>query len=208
MATANCYERDGREAGTVDLPASLFASDVNESAVHEAVVAYLANQRHGTASTKERSDVRGGGSKPYRQKGTGRARAGTTRSPIFRGGGTVFGPHPRDYTKKLTKKTRRIALKSSLTTRANDGDVLVVKGLHFDEPKTKDFAAMLKNMNVDGKALVVIEKADAATIKSARNIPGVKVTLADSVTTYDVVWADKILVTDEAVKRMEEVFAS
>lgn len=208
MATANCYEKDGREAGTVDLPASLFASDVNEAAVHEAVVAYLANQRHGTASTKERSDVKGGGRKPYRQKGTGRARAGTTRSPIFRGGGTVFGPHPRDYTKRLTKKTRRIALKSSLTTRANGGDVIVVKGLHFDEPRTKDFAGMLKNMNVVGKTLVVLEKSDTATIKSARNLPGVKVTLADSVTTYDVIWADKILVTDEAVKKMEEVFAS
>ena len=208
MATANCYEHDGREAGTVDLPASLFASEVNEAVVHQAVVAYLANQRQGTAQTKERSDVRGGGAKPYRQKGTGRARAGTIRSPIWRGGGTVFGPHPRKYTQSLPRKMRRLALCSSLTTRAANGDVLVVKELKFDEPKTKQFAGILKNMNVEGKTLVVLEGANVATIKSARNIPGVRVTLADMVTTYDVVWADKIVVTSDAVKKMEEVFAS
>jgi large subunit ribosomal protein L4 len=208
MATANCYEKDGREAGTVDLPESLFSGTVNSALMHEAVVAYLANQRQGNASTKERSDVRGGGRKPYRQKGTGRARAGTIRSPIFRGGGVVFGPHPRKYTKSLTKKAKRIALTSSLTSRAIDGDVLVLKGLHFDEPKTKVFAAMLKKMNVTGKTLLVLEKADQATIKSARNIPGVKITLADMVNTYDVVWADKVLIADEAMKKMEEVFAS
>jgi large subunit ribosomal protein L4 len=208
MPTANCYEKDGREAGTVDLPASLFASEINETLVHDAVVAYLAAQRQGTASTKERSDVRGGGRKPYRQKGTGRARAGTIRSPLFRGGGTVFGPHPRSYDKKLTRKMKRVALKSSLTARANDGDVLVVKGLHFEQPKTREFAGILRNMNVDGKTLVVLESADVATIKSARNIPGVKITLANMVTTYDVIWADKIIITSEAVKKMEEVFAS
>jgi large subunit ribosomal protein L4 len=208
MATANCYEKDGREAGTIDLPASLFASEVNEPLVHEAVVAHLANRRQGNASTKERSDVKGGGRKPYRQKGTGRARQGTIRSPIHRGGGIVFGPHPRDYSKKMTKKMKRIALRSSLTTRANDGDILVVKELQFDEPKTKAFAEILDNMSVDGKALVVLESAHQATIKSARNIPGVKVTQADMVSTYDVVWADKIVVTSEAVKKMEEVFAS
>jgi len=207
MATANCYEKDGREAGTVDLPAALFASEVNDAVVHEAVVAYLANQRQGNASTKERSDVKGGGRKPYRQKGTGRARAGTTRSPIFRGGGVVFGPHPRKYTKKLTKKMKRVALKSSLTMRAVEGDVLVIKELQFDEPKTRVFADLLKNMNLEGKTLLVMEKTDQATIKSARNIKGVKITLADMVTTYDVVWADKIIITSDAVKKMEEVFA-
>jgi large subunit ribosomal protein L4 len=208
MATAKTYESDGREAGTVDLPASLFASEINEALVHDAVVAYLANQRQGTADTRERSDVRGGGTKPYRQKGTGRARAGTIRSPLWRGGGTVFGPHPRKYTHKLTRKMRRAALKSSLTARANDGDVIVVKALQFEEPRTKVFAEMLKNMNVEGKTLVVLERADQATVKSARNIPGVRITLADMVTTYDVVWADKILLTGEALKKMEEVFAS
>jgi large subunit ribosomal protein L4 len=208
MATANCYENDGREAGTVDLPASLFAAEINEAVVHDAIVTYLANQRQGTVNTKERSDVRGGGRKPYRQKGTGRARAGTTRSPIWRGGGTVFGPHPRDHNRKLPRKVKRLALRSSLTARANDGDILVVKSLKFDEPRTKLFAGMLKNMNVAGKTLVVLNEADTATIKSARNIAGVRVTLADMVTTYDVVWADKIVLASDAVQKMEEVFAS
>jgi large subunit ribosomal protein L4 len=208
MATAKTYDSDGREAGTTDLPASLFATKINEALVHEAVVAYLANQRQGAASTKERSDVRGGGAKPYRQKGTGRARAGTIRSPLWRGGGTVFGPHPRKYTKKLTRKAKRAALKSSLTARANDGDVIVVKALEFEAPKTKVFAGMLENMKLDGKTLVVLDRADQATIKSARNIPGIRITLADMVTTYDVMWADKLLLTSDAVKKMEEVFAS
>jgi large subunit ribosomal protein L4 len=208
MATANCYEKDGREAGTVDLPARLFESEINESLVHEAVLMYMANQRQGTVNTKERSDVKGGGKKPYRQKGTGRARAGTIRSPIWRGGGTVFGPHPRDYRKKLTKKMKRMALTSSLTSRAISGDILVVKGMQFDEPKTRAFAGMLKNMKVDGKTLLVLDKAAPTTIKSARNVRGVKITLASMVTPYDVVWADKIVIQSEAVKTMEEVFAS
>lgn len=208
MATANCYGKDGHEAGTVDLPASLFATEINEALVHEAIVIYLANQRQGTAQTKERSDVRGGGAKPYRQKGTGRARAGTNRSPIWRGGGTVFGPHPRSYNKKLTRKMKRIALRSSLTARANEGDVVVVKDVAFDAPRTKDFASMLRNMNVGRKTLVVLEKADDTMIKSARNIDGVRISLADMLTTYDVVWADKIVLVNDALKKMEEVFAS
>jgi len=209
MATAACYEKDGTESGKFDLPASLFEGEVNEHAVHEAVVTYLANQRQGSASTKERSDVRGGGRKPYRQKGTGRARAGTIRSPLFRGGGVVFGPHPRDYTKKMTKKAKRLALRSSLTSRANDEDVLVIKGLEFSEPKTRKLVSVLKEAGVyGGKTLVVLEKTDANVIKSAGNIPGVKVTLAAMLSTYDVVWADKILLTSDAVKKMGEVFAS
>jgi len=207
MATANCYERDGREAGTFELPASLFEGEINESLVHEAVLAYLANQRQGTVNTKERSDVRGGGKKPFRQKGTGRARAGSNRSPVWRGGGTVFGPHPRDHRKNLTRKMKRVALTSSLTSRASSGDVLVVKGLPFEEPKTKQVAGLLENMKVGGKTLLVLNNADQATIKSARNVPGVKITLASMVTTYDVVWADKIVIQSEAVKTMEEVFA-
>jgi large subunit ribosomal protein L4 len=210
MATANCFEKDGTRAGTVDLPKSLFDVEVNEFAVHEAVVAYLANQRQGTVNTKERSDVSGGGKKPWRQKGTGRARAGTIRSPLWRGGGTVFGPHPRDYRLKLNKKVKRVALRSSLTARAKDGDVVVIKSLAFDAPKTKLFAAVLKNLDVypRKKTLLVLDKASAATIKSARNIAGIRLTSADRVNTYDVVWADKIVVTSDALRRMEEVFAS
>lgn len=208
MATAPCYEKDGTQAGQVDLPASLFDGEVNEAIVHEAVVAYLANQRQGSASTKERSDVHGGGKKPYRQKGTGRARAGTNRSPVWKGGGTVFGPHPRSYTVQLPRKVKRAALKSSLTSQASGGDVIVVKELQFDEPKTRLFADLLAKLSVTGKTLVVIDAPDTATIKSARNIPDVRVTLANMVSTYDVVWADKIVITSAAVQKMEEVFAS
>jgi large subunit ribosomal protein L4 len=210
MATANCFDKDGSRAGTVNLPKSLFEAEVNQFAVHQAVVAYLANQRQGTVNTKERSDVRGGGKKPWRQKGTGRARAGTIRSPLWRGGGVVFGPHPRDHRLKLNKKVKRVALKSSLTSRAKDGDILVVKSLSFDEPKTKAFATLLKSMEAypRKKTLIVLEKPSAATLKSARNVAGVRLTAADKLTTYDVVWADKIVVTDDALRRMEEVYAS
>ncbi|MDH4038608.1 MAG: 50S ribosomal protein L4 [Candidatus Krumholzibacteria bacterium] len=210
MATANCFEKDGKSAGTVDLPKALFDAEVNEFVVHEAVVAYLANQRQGTVNTKERSDVRGGGRKPWRQKGTGRARAGTIRSPLWRGGGTVFGPHPRDHRVKMNKKVKRIALCSSLTSRARDGNVVVVKSLDFDVPRTKDFAGLLKSVGAypDKKTLVVLDKAHPATIKSVRNIDQVRVTLADSVSTYDVVWAEKLVVSSAALSRMEEVFAS
>jgi large subunit ribosomal protein L4 len=209
MATAIVYEKDGTETGKLELPEKLFGHDVNEHVIHEAVVSYLANQRQGNASTKERSDVRGGGAKPYRQKGTGRARAGTIRSPIFRGGGVVFGPHPRDYSQKLPKKIKRLALVSSLSSRANEGDIMVIRALEFSEPKTKELAGILKNIEVaNKKMLVVIEQPNQATVKSARNIPGVKVTQANMVNTYDVMWADKILLTEGAIARMEEVFAS
>jgi large subunit ribosomal protein L4 len=208
MATANCFDKNGKSAGTVDLPGSLFDAEINEFVVHEAVVAYLANQRQGTVNTKERSDVRGGGRKPWRQKGTGRARAGTIRSPLWRGGGTVFGPHPRDHRVKVNKKARRVALCSSLTSRAKDGNVVVVKSLEFDAPRTKDFVDLLKSLGATGKTLVVLDRAHEATIKSARNITTVRLTLADSVNTYDVVWADKVIVSDTALSRMEEVYAS
>lgn len=208
MAKAICYEKDGTEAGNVELPASLFATEINNNVIHQAVMAYLANQRQGSASTRERSDVRGGGRKPYRQKGTGRARAGTIRSPLWRGGGVVFGPHPRSYHQKMTKKMRRQALRSSLTTRANDGSIVVIKSLDFTEPKTKELAGILKNMNAhDTKTLLIIDEVNQNTVKSARNLRSVHVTLARMVSTYDVVWAEKIIVTSDAVKRMEEVFA-
>ncbi len=210
MATANCFEKDGKSAGTVDLPKSLFDVEVNLFVVHEAVVAYLANQRQGTLNTKERSDVRGGGKKPWKQKGTGRARAGTIRSPLWRGGGTVFGPHPREHRMKLNKKVKRVALLSSLTSQAQEGGVIVVKSLEFDAPKTKTFATLLKAIGATPAAntLVVLDKPHAATVRSARNIESVRIALADSVSTYDVVWAEKVVVSSAALSRMEEVFAS
>jgi large subunit ribosomal protein L4 len=185
----------------------LFGCEVNEPALHQAVVAYLANQRQGAASTKERSDVRGGGRKPFRQKGTGRARAGTIRSPIYRGGGVVFGPHPRDYRKDLPKKMRRLALRSALSSRAKENAVLVIDELRYSEPKTKRFAELLDNLNSYGdKVLFVMDKPVDEVVKSARNIPGVKIVLGNMLTTYDVLWADKIMLTQSALKLMEEVF--
>ena len=207
MATAKSYEENGTEKGTVELPDRLFGCEVNTPVMHQAVVAYLANQRHGAASTKERGDVRGGGRKPFRQKGTGRARQGTSRSPLHRGGGVVFGPHPRDYHQALPKKVRRLALRSALSSRAKDDAVLVVDEPRFEEPKTKRFAEFLGNMNInDKKILFVMEKPTPAVVKSARNLRGVRLTLGNMLTTYDVLWAEKVILTRGALKVMEEVF--
>jgi large subunit ribosomal protein L4 len=207
MAKAKIYEKNGSERGTVELSKELFESKISEPAIHQAVVTYLANQRQGTAAAKGRSEVSGGGKKPFRQKGTGRARAGTIRSPIWRGGGVVFGPHPRDYRKALPKKMKRLALRSSLSSRASTGDVLVVDDLHFNEPKTKQLAGMLKAMGIAGsKILFVLDKPEAEVMKSARNIPDLKLTMGNMVSTYDVMWADKLVVTESALKVMEEVF--
>lgn len=204
---AICYKEDGSERGTIKLPEGLFGTEVNESAMHQAVVAYLANQRRGAASTKERGDVRGGGRKPFRQKGTGRARAGTIRSPIYRGGGVVFGPHPRDYSKALPRRIKRLALQSALSSRAMDDAVVMVDEPRFSEIKTKKFAALLSNLNVLGsKVLFVMDKPSDDIIKSARNIQGVKLRLGNMLSTYDVLWADKIILTENALKVMEEAF--
>src|SRR6476620_6876437 len=208
----NCVVRNwqGEEVGETTLELRVANEENASHIVHRALTRQMNNARQGNASTKTRSEVRGGGKKPWRQKGTGRARAGTIRSPLWRGGGTVFGPHPRDHRLKVNKKTRRVALKSSLTARAKDGDILVLKDMTFDAPKTSAFAAMLKSMEAypRKKALVVVDKVDTAMLKSARNIHGVRVAMANEVTTYDVVWADKIVLTSAALKRMEEVYAS
>ncbi len=207
MAKANAYNAQGNESGTVDLPDHLFGGDVNEALVHQAVKQYLANQRQGTHQTKERSDVRGGGKKPYRQKGTGRARAGTIRSPIWRGGGTVFGPHPRKYTQAMNKKARRAALRSSLASRASSGDIAVIESLRFETPTTKSFANVLKNLgSYHRKTLVVLEDSNPGTVRSGRNIKNVRFTRADMVNPYDVMWADKVVITAPAMSKMEEVF--
>jgi large subunit ribosomal protein L4 len=207
MPTAKVYGQNGSERGTVELADSLFGCEVNEPVMHQAVVTYLANQRQGTSSTKARGEVKGGGKKPYRQKGTGRARAGTIRSPIYRGGGVVFGPHPRSYRKDLPKKVRRLALRSALSSRAKNGAVVVVDALNYSEPKTKRFAELLKSIDASGqKILFVMDKPVSQVVKSARNIPGVRLTLSNMVTTYDVLWADKIVISEPALTIMEEVF--
>jgi large subunit ribosomal protein L4 len=205
MITAKYYEKDGTEKGTRDLPSDLFECEINEPVVHQAVVAYLANQRQGTSKAKGRSAVAGGGRKPFRQKGTGRARAGTIRSPIYRGGGVVFGPHPRDYGKALPKKMKRLALRSTLSSRAADGAIVVVDDLDYSEPKTKRFAEMLTNLESDDKkVLFVLGKANTAVVKSARNIPKVRVTLGSMLNAYEVLWADTIILTQSALKSLEE----
>jgi large subunit ribosomal protein L4 len=206
MATANCFEKDGTRAGTVDLPKSLFDVEVNEFAVHEAVVAYLANQRQGTVNTKERSDVSGGGKKPWRQKGTGRARAGTIRSPLWRGGGTVFGPHPRDYRLGIPKKLRQLARKSALNARAREGALLVVDALAYEKPKTKAFAELLAKLGVaEQKVLVLTADSPAAhnVYLSGRNIPGVRVARFADATAYDVLWSDAVVVEAPALTGAE-----
>jgi len=205
MATAKHYQQDGMEKGTRDLPSGVFECEVNEPLVHQAVLAHLANQRQGTSKAKGRTDVKGGGRKPYKQKGTGRARAGTIRSPLWRGGGVVFGPHPREYRQSLPKKMRRIALCSSLTSKAQEGAVVVVDDFRYTEPKTKNFVGLLKHL--DGyhkKVLVVLEKSDPFIVKSARNISGVRVTLGRMLNAYEVLWADKIVLTQSALQAIEE----
>jgi len=205
MITAKYYEQDGTEKGTRDLPSGLFECEINEPVVHQAIVTYLANQRQGTSSAKGRSAVRGGGRKPFRQKGTGRARAGTIRSPIYRGGGVVFGPHPRDHGQALPKKMKRLALRSTLSSRAKTGDIVVVDDLDYSEPKTKRFAGLLENMDsYDKKVLFVLDKSNPAVVKSARNIPNVRVTLGSMLNAYEVLWADKVILTQSALKAMEE----
>lgn len=207
MATAKLYTKDGTERGALELPGGVFGCDVNEAAMHQVVKAYLANQRQGNASTKERSDVRGGGKKPFRQKGTGRARAGTTRSPLFRGGGVVFGPQPRDYRQAVPKKVRRLALRSALSSRAGEDAVIVVDDLQYTEPKTKRFAELLNKIgSADGKVLFVIDSPRPEVVKSARNLPNVKISLGRDLTTYDVLWADKLVVSETALKSIEEAF--
>ena len=207
MPTAKVYEQNGSERGTVELSDNLFGCEVNPAVMHQAVVTYLANQRQGTASTKPRGEVKGGGKKPFRQKGTGRARAGTIRSPIYRGGGVVFGPLPRSYRKDLPKKVRRLALRSALSSHAKDGSIVVVDAPKYSEPKTKRFVELLNRVDAEGKkVLFVMDKPVDEVVKSARNVPGVRLTLGNMVTTYDVLWADKIVITEPALTIMEEVF--
>ena len=209
MITVKHYQQDGTEKGSRDLPSGIFECEINEPVVHQAVLAHLANQRQGTAKAKGRVDVKGGGKKPYRQKGTGRARAGTIRSPLWRGGGVVFGPHPREYRHALPKKMRQMALLSSLSSRAKDGGIVVIDDLSYTEPKTKNIVGLLKNLDsYHKKVLLVLEKSDPIVVKSARNIPGLRVTLGRMLNAYDVLWADKVVLTHSALAAMEGVTRS
>ncbi|GAB6099848.1 50S ribosomal protein L4 [Halanaerocella petrolearia] len=200
------YDMQGQELGNVDLNDDIFDVEINEHVVHEAVTAQLAAKRAGTAKTKTRSEVRGGGRKPWRQKGTGRARHGSIRSPIWVGGGTTFGPQPRNYEKRIPKKVKKLAVKSALTAKVEEDSLTIVDGFDFEQPKTKKMVAVLDNLDAaDKKVLLVLDGRDENVYKSARNIPGVKVVSSNQVTVYDVLNSDKVLMTKDAINQVEEV---
>ena len=206
MANVSVYNMEGKEVGTIELSDAVFGVEVNEHLVHMAVVAQLANKRQGTQKAKTRSEVSGGGRKPWRQKGTGHARQGSTRSPQWTGGGMVFAPTPRDYTITLNKKEKRAALKSALTSRVNENKFVVVDELKFDEVKTKNFKAVMNNLKVS-KALVVLADNDQNTVLSARNIPEVKTSLVNTINVFDILKYNTVVATKAAVASIEEVYA-
>ena len=206
MANVAVYNMEGKEVDKIELNDSIFGVEINEHLVHMAVLQQLANKRQGTQKAKTRSEVRGGGRKPWRQKGTGHARQGSTRSPQWTGGGVVFAPTPRDYSFKLNKKEKRAALKSALTSRVVENKFVVVDELKLDEIKTKKFVEVLKNLNVE-KALVVLNDMDEKVIASAANIQTVKTTQTNELNVFDVLKYDTVVVTKAAVATIEEVYA-
>ena len=206
MANVSVYNMEGKEVGTMELNDAVFGVEVNEHLVHLAVVAQLANKRQGTQKAKTRSEVSGGGRKPWRQKGTGHARQGSTRAPQWTGGGVVFPPTPRDYSIRLNKKEKRAALKSALTSRVNDNKFVVVDELKFEEIKTKNFKNVMNNLNVS-KALVVLAENDQNVVLSARNIPEVRTSLVNTLSVYDILKYNTVVATKAAVASIEEVYA-
>ncbi len=207
MANVTLYKQDGSENGTVELNDAIWAVEPNENVVFDAVVMQRASLRQGTHAVKNRSAVSGGGRKPWRQKGTGRARQGSIRSPQWRGGGIIFGPTPRSYAYKLPKKVRRLAIKSVLSQKVLDGDLVVVDGLSFDAPKTKAFLNVLDGLKVNDKALVVLEDGNDVAAKAARNLPNVKVVPAEGINVLDAVNYKKLILTQSALQKIEEVLA-
>ena len=206
MANVSVYNMEGKEVGTIELNDAVFGVEVNEHLVHMAVVAQLANKRQGTQKAKTRSEVSGGGRKPWRQKGTGHARQGSTRAPQWTGGGLVFAPTPRDYTIRLNKKEKRLALKSVLTNCVNENKFIVLDELKFDEIKTKKMQAVLDALNVS-KALVVLNENDTNVVKSASNIANIQTALTNTINVYDILKYNTVVVTKDAVKTIEEVYA-
>ena len=207
MLKTNVYDMSGKLVGEIELSEAVFGIEANQSVVHDVVKNHLANLRQGTQSALTRAEVSGGGRKPWRQKGTGRARQGSTRAPQWTHGGIVFAPKPRDYGYTLNKKTRRLALKSVLSAKAAETAIVVIDAIKMDAPKTAEFAKFLKAVNAEGKTLVVTAAADANVVKSGRNIPGCEVTFANLLNVYDVVNANKLVVDQAALQKIEEVFA-
>ena len=206
MPTVSVYDMTGKETGKMELSDAIFGIEPNKAVMHSAVVNYLANQRQGTQSTRTRTEVRGGGKKPWRQKGTGHARQGSTRSPQWTHGGIAFGPKPRSYRYAIPKKMRRLALKSAFSDKVATGDMIVLDALTLEEIKTKTVAAMLKALGAEKKVMIVLPEKDETVLKSARNIPGVNVTLVNTLNTYEVLNADKFIVLKDAVTKIEEVY--
>ena len=206
MANVSVYNMEGKEVGTMELSDAVFGVEVNEHLVHLAVVQQLANNRQGTQKAKTRSEVSGGGRKPWRQKGTGHARQGSTRSPQWTGGGVVFAPTPRDYSFKLNKKEMRLALKSALTSRLQENKLIVVDELKFDEVKTKNFKQVMDNLKVE-KGLVILAENDANTVLSARNLASIDTTLTSQINVYDIMKAGTIVLTKDSAAKIEEVYA-
>ena len=207
MPKVALFNMEGSQVGEVDLNDDIFGIEPNEAVVHEAVVMQLASLRRGTHSAKTRAEIRGGGRKPWRQKGTGRARAGTSRSPLWRKGGVIFAPKPRDYSYSIPRKKRRLAVKSVLSAKVSGGDIIVLDKLDFAAPKTKEMVAVLTNLKVQEKAAVVTADNNGFVHESARNIPGVKPLLADGINVYDLLNHDKLIITKDAVARIEEVLS-
>lgn len=206
MPKVALYNIEGKEIGEIELKDEIFAVEVSSAALHMTVKNYLANQRQGTQSTKTRTEVSGGGAKPWKQKGTGRARQGSIRAPQWKGGGVALGPKPRDYSYTLNKKTRRLALKSALSSKVAENNIIVVDKLAMDEIKTKSFVKILENLKVDTKAFVVTGNKEANLIASANNVPGVKTAVVDTINTYDVLNHTKLVIEASAVTKLEEVY--
>ncbi len=206
MAKVTMLKMDGTEAGTIELNDEIFGIEPNQDAVHAVVVNYLANQRQGTQSAKTRSEVRGGGRKPFRQKGTGRHRQGSSTDPSQVGGGIVFAPTPRDYRYAVPKKVKRLALKSVLSSKVLDNELIVVDDLKMDEPKTKEMVKFLENVKAGKKALIVTADKDENVVKSANNIQGVRTSLVGTMNVYEILNHESLIVTKEAVEKIEEVY--
>ena len=207
MPTVALYNTDGKKVGDIELNESVFGVEVRPDVMHEVVVNYLANQRQGTQSTKTRTEVRGGGIKPWRQKGTGRARQGSIRAPQWVGGGVALGPKPRDYRYSVNKKVRRLALKSALSSKVVDNDIIVLDGLKLNEIKTSQIVKILANLGVTEKALFVLPENDKKVVLSARNIKGVDTTFVGAINTYEVLNHTKCIIVKDAVAKLEEVYA-
>lgn len=207
MPSINVVDMKGKKKGTVDLNDAVFAIEPNEAVMHQMVVSYLANQRQGTQSALTRAEVSGGGKKPWRQKGTGRARQGSTRAPQWTHGGIVFAPKPRNYSFSVNKKVKRLAMKSALSTKVADSELIVVDKIALDEFKTKVVVEMLAAIGADKKALIVLPEVDKKVIKSASNIKGVKTAQVNELNVYDILNADKLVIVKDAVSKIEEVYA-